>query len=427
MPEPAGATTPVRSDPDVLIIGSGIAGLFSAYFLRLNGASVTVVERGKVGGPESCSWRNTGFVGTQGAAPLAEPGVLGQGLRWLLDPESPLYIRPRLELGLASWLWHFRGACNERDARTGYQILLEMKRRSLEILRELCAVGPLAAAFTAPGMVVAFKTPQGFERACRSVSAAVANGVPLRVLKAAELRELEPEVEFDISGALVNAEGAALRVPEFASGFGRVLTGMGVEIRELAEVTGFERAGREITTVRTTSGDFRPAEVIIAAGAWSARCARELGVGLQLQPAKGYTITSLAPAGAPRLPFLLSEGKVAIMPLGDRLRVGGTLELSGMRPGISQRRVAGILGTVRSFLPALEISGDLELWSGFRPCTPDSLPYIGRARSYRNLSIASGHGYIGMGLAPVGGKLIAQILAAKEPDMDVTPFRVDRW
>ncbi len=418
---------PIRHDPDVLVIGGGIVGLFCAYYLRRSGATVAVLERGTIGGPQSCSYGNTGFVGTQGAAPLAEPGVLAQGLRWLLNPESPFYVRPRLDGGLLSWLWHFRRACNDQDARACYRVLLDMKKRSLGILREVCAAGGLAAAFTARGMVVAFRTPQRFEQACRSMPQAVANGVPLRLLGPGELHALEPDAEFDICGALYNADGAALRAPDFVLAFARTLSDMGVEIHPQADVTGFEIASRTVGPVRTTLGDFRPREIVIAAGAWSAECASKLDIRLKLQPAKGYSITVRMPRNAPRLPVLLTEGKVAIMPLGDRLRFGGTLELSGLDSSISGRRVHGIRQTVRAYLPQLQTTETLEVWSGLRPCTPDSLPFLGRAGAYRNLSIASGHGYIGMGLAPAGGKLIAQILAGEKPDMDIAPFRIGRF
>ncbi len=421
--------TPSRADPEVLVIGAGIVGLFCAYYLRLAGASVTVVERGEVGGPQSCSSGNTGFVGTQGAAPLAEPGVLGQSLRWLASQQSPFSIRPRPSPALVAWLWHFRRLCNEADARACFGVLLDLKRRSLEILREVCGTGDLAEAFTERGMVVAFKTEQGFDKACLSVPQAVARGVPLRPVDIAELRELEPGVEFDIHGALFNAEGAAVAVPAFLKAFADRLTGMGVRLVSQTAVTGFERdaTGRRISAVRTEAGDFRPQEVVISAGAWSVRCARMLDLGLTLQPAKGYTVTIDVPAAAPGRPVLLSEGKVALMPLGGRLRFGGTLELTGMNDSVSRKRVDGIVATVRSYLPGLTIGADRQIWSGFRPCTPDSLPFLGRAGGYSNLSVACGHGYIGMGLAPSTGKAIAQIIAGEEPDVDVAPFRADRF
>ncbi len=425
-PRPASAAGS-RHDPDVLVIGGGIVGLFCGYFLRSSGATVAVVEQGSVGGPQSCSYGNTGFVGTQGSAPLAEPGVVAQGLRWLLNPESPFYIKPRLDGELARWLWHFRRACNDQDAKAGFGVLVDMKKRSLEILRALCASGSLASTFTSRGMVIAFKTPQGFEKACRSVPQAVAHGVPLRILSLAELRAIEPAAEFDICGALYNEEGAYLHVPDFVGEFARTLEGMGVQIHAQAKVVGFDVAGHKVERVRTTRGDFSPREVVIAAGAWSAECARKLDIGLALQSAKGYSITVRTPRNAPRLPALLSEGKVALAPLGDRLRFGGTLELSGMDSVVSRRRVDGILRTVQAYLPQLENTETLEVWGGFRPCTPDSLPFIARAGSYRNLSIACGHGHIGIGLAPISGKLIAQIVAGEQPDMDLTPFRIGRY
>lgn len=409
------------------MIGAGVVGLFCAYFLRQRGARVTVIERGEVGGPGSCSYGNTGFVGTQGSAGLAEPGVLTQGLRWLADPESPFYIKPRLDPALVSWLWHFRRFCNERSAQEVFRVLLAMKQRSLEILTGLCASGSLAETFTAPGIVVACKTPEGFAKACRSVPQAVSLGVPLRVLEPGELAALEPDTEFDISGALINAEGAALFVPGFVTAFARVLTGLGVEILANTEAQGFRVTGGKVTSVLTKSGELAPDEVVIAAGAWSPATARKLGIGLTMQPAKGYSITVKAPQGAPRLPVILSEGKVAVMPLGDQIRFGGTLELSGLDAAVSQRRVDGIRRTVHSYLPQLEATETVETWSGFRPCTPDSVPFVGRAERYANVSIACGHGYIGMGLAPGTGELIAQIITGERPDTDPEPFRVDRF
>lgn len=418
-------------DPGVLVVGAGVVGLFCGYFLRLAGAEVTIVERGEIAGPQSCSAVNTGFVGTQGAAPLAEPGVLRQGLRWLASQQSPFSIRPRPSPELVAWLWQFRRLCNEADAKACFTVLLEMKRRSLEIVRELCASPGLAETFTMPGMIVAFKTEQGFDKACRSVPQSVARGVPLRVVSRDELRALEPEIHFDIFGALLNDEGAALRVPAFLVEFAGLLERMGVRFAPRTEVTGFGTTTgggqAQVTVVRTTRGDFTPDEVVIAAGSWSMAVARLLRLRLLLQPAKGYTVTVPTPVQSPRLPLLLSEGKVALMPLGARLRFGGTLELAGLNTSVSRKRVEGIVGTVRSYLPELEIGTDTEVWSGFRPCTPDSLPYLGRVGGYRNVSVACGHGYIGMGLAPVSGKLVAQLVAGEPTEIDVEPFRTGRF
>jgi D-amino-acid dehydrogenase len=202
-------------------------------------------------------------------------------------------------------------------------------------------------------------------------------------------------------------------------------------VRTGTDVTGFEVADGRIRRVRTTRGDFTPDEVVIAAGAWSAQCARKLGLRLPLQPARGYSITVPVPRGAPRRPVLLSEGKVAIAPFGDRLRVGGTLELSGLAPSgldgaVPARRIDGIRRTVRASLPALLLD-DAEVWSGLRPCTPDGIPFVGRAPAHRNLYFSCGHGHTGMGLAPASGKLLAQLMAGEPPDADLAPLRVERF
>jgi D-amino-acid dehydrogenase len=418
----------MRRDPDILVVGGGIVGLFCAYYLRRSGASVAVLERDEVGGAQASSYGNTGFVGTTGAMPLAEPGVLSQGLRWLLKPDSPFYIKPRWDSELAAWLLHFRRACTMERAMAGFGALLEMKKKSLEIFREVAAYEKVAPFFQAHGKLSVFNTQQAFDKACEAAQQSLAAGVPLRILSPDEMRRhYEPDAPFKICGAIFNQEDAHLSSPAFVVGFADVLKGMGVNIHPHARVIDFETAGQTVTLVKTTQGDFKPREIVIAAGTWSAECARKLNIRLMLQPAKGYSVTVKAPRNGPRLPVLLAEGRVALTPLGDRLRFGGTLQLVGMDRTVSSRRIDGIRRTVQAYLPDLEETEVTEVWSGFRPCTPDGVPYVGRAETYRNVLLACGHGHIGMGLAPISGKLISQIVAGEAPDMEMTPFRIDRF
>jgi len=415
----------MRSDPDVLVVGGGAVGLFCAYHLNGRGASVAVIERGTVGGAQSSSSGNTGFVGTHGVSVLAEPGMLARGLRGLLNPAAPVVVRPGPDRELLRWLTHFRRACRDASARDGLDVLVELKQRSLAMLRDLCARD---ATFTESGMVLVFKTAQAFSRAVASVPSAVARGIPLRALSPASLRELEPDTEFDIHGALYNEEGAFLRVPSFVTGLGRTLSARGVDIRESTEVVGFGVSGDEtVHQVRTTRGDFRPGAVVIAAGAWSPQCARLLDVRLTLQPVRGYSVTVEAPPGGPRRPVLLAEGRAAVSPFGDQVRFAGILELSGLNHGPSRRRADGLRRIVGAYLPGLARARAVQTWSGLRPCTPDSLPLLGGAETYRNVFVAAGHGAMGMGLAPASGMLIAQAVAGEQPDLDLKPFRIGRF
>jgi D-amino-acid dehydrogenase len=397
--------------PDVLVIGAGAAGLCCAYFLRRAGRSVTVLDRAGIADPASCSSGNTGFV-AHGGAPLTD-------VRALLRAGRPVPDRDALR-----WLWLLHRA--RESAPAGRATLVALKHRSIAILRELCADGDLARAFTVSGMVVAFRTPQGFRAARATVPAAAAAGIPVRELSPGELRGLEPGTAFTVPAALYQDGCGYLDPARFLGALAALLRGMGVDIREHTAVLGFDASRERVWRVRTTAGDVAPGETVLAAGTGSARLARLLDVAVPLRPLKGYAVTVPAPPGTPRGPVLLSEDSVAVRPLDGRLRVAGGLELAGDR-SVSRRAVAGLLRTVHAYLPALDLGGPREVWTGLRPSTPDSLPYLGRTGRYADLTVAFGHGHVGMGLAPAAGELVAQLVTGQPTELDVRPFRTDRF
>jgi len=409
------------SEPDVLVVGAGVAGLWCAYFLRRAGLRVTLLDRTAVGDPAACSSGNTGFLGA-GGVPLAGPGALRDGLRSLLRPDDRLALPPTLRADRLRWLGQFHRAGSAQQVRRSVTGMLALKRRSWQLVEELPAAG-----FTASGMLHAYRTEAGFARARQDVSRLVESGVPMRVLTPAELRTLEPDTEFAIAGALYNPDAGFFAAPEFSVNLARTLTGMGVEVRQHAAVTRFGTAAGKVTEVRTSSGSIRPAELVLAAGSWTAALAGLLELTLPVQPVKGYAVTVKAPANAPRHPVLLSEGTVAVRPLGDRLRFAGDLALAGLDRAIAQRRVDRMLATVRSHLPALELAEPIDVWTGFRPCTPDSLPLLGRVQEYSNVTIATGHGHNGMSLAPAAGELVAQLLTDQDVAVDASLFDVNRF
>jgi D-amino-acid dehydrogenase len=184
-------------------------------------------------------------------------------------------------------------------------------------------------------------------------------------------------------------------------------------------------AGRVVRRVRTTRGDFRPAELVLAGGAWSAQLASRLGLDLPLEPVKGHAIT-VPGRQALRRPVTLGEDVLAITPTGDGLRIGGGRDQAGFDTAVSQAQVDGMLRAVRRYLPHLAFDTPTQLWTGLRPTTPDGVPFIGRIERYGNVSITCGHGHIGMGLAPAGGRLLAQLMSDEPPDVDPAPFRVSR-
>jgi D-amino-acid dehydrogenase len=211
-----------------------------------------------------------------------------------------------------------------------------------------------------------------------------------------------------------------IRLAEKARGFG-------VQVWTKTEAMGFEISGGHITQVHTTRGDFQPKQVVLAAGSWSPEIARALNLRIPIQPAKGYSVTLENPPIKPKLPLLFSEASVVVNPLGDSLRIAGTLELAGMDFSFNSRRVNAIRRSSSAYLPGLDDARVIEVWRGLRPCTPDGLPIIGRAQHCDNLIIAAGHAMLGMSLGPITGKLVSQLAGGEKPQLDDGPFAVNRF
>ncbi len=414
--EAAGALAEDPPATDVLVIGAGIVGLCCAHYLRDRGLTVTVVDRGAVGDPEAASSGNTGFV-AHGSGPLGGKHPLLSGLRSSLRPDGHLAIPMWPDRDARAWLSGYRRADDTSAA------LVALKSLSLNLLGDLSDGGPTV---TRSGLVVAFRSDGGFRAAARAVPIAAERGVPVRVLSRDELASMEPGVELAIAGALYQDGAAFLHLPDFLNDLAGRLTARGVTIMTGTEVTALSATGSRVTAVQTNRGELRPTEVVIAAGAWAPALGRMLAIDIPVYPVKGYAITMPSPGGAPRGPMFLREGTVAVRPLGDRIRFAGSLVMSG-RPGISRRRIRAMLATVRAHLPAMRIAPEPHVWSGLRPSSPDSLPLIGRPAGFTNVSLACGHGHVGMGLAPGTGLLVAQSIAGEPSALDLAPFAADRF
>lgn len=418
----------MKDRTDVLIIGAGVIGLCSAYYLAgqgRQGRQVTVVEKGDICDGASCG--NAGFIVPSHSIPLAAPGVLVQGLKWMLDPESPFYIKPRLDLDLISWLWQFRAACNARAVREALPVLRDMHRQSRDLFEELVTDEGLDFGYEQSGTLTLFTSREGLEEGLEEVHLLQEYGLDAEVLDRTQVYELEPSVRPRVVGGIHHQEDAHLDPAIFLQRLARVVREMGVDVRTSTEVLVVEAAGARVSTVRTTRGDIQPQQVILAAGAWSPRLVSDLDLKLPIQAAKGYSITVERPNDGPAIPLYLSEAKVAVTPMGDTLRFAGTLELSGLDLSIDHQRVNAIRRAARDYIAGTEDLELVEIWRGLRPCTPDGLPIIGRADSYQNLIVAGGHAMLGLSLGPITGKLVSQLVCDEPPDIDLMPLRVVRF
>ena len=390
-----------------------------------------VVEKGDV--CAGSSYGNAGLVVPNHSIPLAAPGVMLQGLRWMLNPESPFYIKPRFDRELASWLWKFRAAITGKRVRRVMPVIAELSLASVRLFEELAALEGLDFDFEQQGILmtcpdaVAMKEGEDGAEHLRGV------GLEVDLLDAGQVSDLQPGVDIRCVGGVYFRQDAHLSPFRFVSGLARKAVEAGATIHSQTEVLGFDVVGDGISRVRTTRGDFAPEQVVLAAGSWSPQLVEELDLELPIQPAKGYSVTFERPSASPRLPIMLAGTKVAITPMGDSLRFAGTLELAGLDFSINRRRVRAIMEAVPKQIPQLHPDHLQlrEIWRGLRPCTPDGLPFVGRhfrgEGRATNLVVAAGHAMIGLSLGPITGRLVRQIVGGEEPAVELTPLALDRF
>lgn len=418
----------MTSPRHVVVIGGGVVGLSCALPLLERGHRVTLVERG---GPDHdcCSLGNAGFISPSHIVPLSAPGIVARALRWMGNPESPFYIRPRVDPSLLAWGIRFWRASRPARARRAEPVLAALALRSRELFVSLAQRTQDEFSLTREGLLILFRDGRSLADEAAVAERARGLGMPAAVLDGKGLAALEPDLTLDAIGGVHYPLDAHLIPDRFHATLTRLVTERGAAFLWNAELNGFRTEGRSVRAARTTAGEIAGDEFVLATGAWTPLLLRPLGVRLPLQPGKGYSLTLDAPRELPRRSLILAEARVAITPMGRTLRVGGTMEMTGYDLGISPPRIRGILGSLRRYLPAYrpEDFASVRPWAGLRPCSPDGLPYVGRFGKFENLSVAAGHAMMGLSLAPVTGELVAQLLDGERPSIDPGPLHPDRY
>ena len=359
-----------------------------------------------------CSAGNAGIVGSSHVVPLADPTAVRDGIRWMARPDSPFFVRPRLQL--LPWLVRFAAAARPAHVKRHRAVLRELASHSAELHARLDAAG-LDAGYRRRGLLNIYRNEHAFARACDESTLTSANGARPRVVTDDLPDELASALTAETAGAILEPDQAHCDPRRFVDAIGALAAGAGVDVRTRVEVLGMRRRGPRMDSLWTTSGDIAADEIVIAAGVWSGSLARSLGARLPLEGGKGYHIDVEAQPGDPDLPVWLHESRVVVTPLDGRVRLAGTLELTGTQRGVDSRRVSAIAAAVRRAMPQFGSRRTLDVWRGLRPCTPDGLPVIGRAPDLDNAILATGHGMWGLQLAPVTGRLVASIVAGEDP------------
>ncbi len=411
--------------PRAVVVGGGVVGSTAALELAEAGWQVTVCDPDL--GPGGCSHGNAGMVVPSHIVPLAAPGVVGQGLKWMLDPRSPFRLKPRLDPGLWRWTARFLRSATRGHVERSAPALREIGLLSRRLWAERAAGLPFAFGFEERGLLMLARTAHGLAEEEEGARLAERHGLEARVLDRAGVQALEPEVEVRAAGGVFYPGDAHLDPGGFLRGLWGHLEGLGV-VSLPWRIDGFERRGGRAVGVRAGAESLPADAVVVAGGAWSPALGRLLGFELLLEGGKGYSFTLRREALPVRVPALLVERRVAVTPLGGRVRLAGTLELAGTDRTIDPRRVAGIAAAPPEFYGVPEIAPPAtdDVWVGLRPCTPDGLPSIGLAPGWENVVVATGHGPMGLSLAPATAKLVTGLITGTPLPIDPAPFRPDR-
>ncbi|RAI95319.1 NAD(P)/FAD-dependent oxidoreductase [Algoriphagus yeomjeoni] len=410
-----------------IIIGGGIIGLFTAYFLQKEGVEVQVIDQGDMN--INCSTGNAGMIVPSHIIPLAAPGMISKGISWMFSSKSPFYIQPRLDAKLLKWCYQFYKAASPAHVERSVPVLKNLSLLSKALYQEFRDEHPNSLiALQEKGLMMIYQTEAVEKEEIEFAHLANANGLQADILTPEEIRTFEPNLEVKARGA-VRFPGDAHLDPGKLYGFLKShLQQKGVKFLPNTQVTGFEKSGKTVNAVVTDQGKIDAGKVILASGSWSGELAELLGFNLPMMGGKGY---SFLQENKPEImqSSILTEMKVAVSPYGEQIRFGGTMEIAGTNQKVNLNRVKGIFESINRYYPEFEAKfpEETKIWKGLRPCSPDGLPYIGFAPGYSNVMVNSGHSMMGVSLAPASGKILAELHQQKDTTLELKGFEVDRY
>ncbi|NCU03460.1 MAG: FAD-binding oxidoreductase [Chitinophagaceae bacterium] len=409
-----------------IVIGGGIIGLSSAYYLQQSGWDVTVLDKDDFS--DNCSYGNAGYVCPSHFIPLATPGIVKQGLKWMWNSRSPFYVEPRLNAALISWGLKFMKSATAKHVAESAVPLRDIALLSQHLYEEWAMIPGFNFAYEKKGLLEMYQTEANEEHSHHVAETAHKLGLEALMLSKEEVQAMEPQVELNIRGALYFKCDAHLYPQKLMKGLINILKQKNVQLISKQEVTGFEMSNDQIKTVLCNNQRYDADVVVIATGSWSREMAAKLNLNLPLMPGRGYSVTLEDSPFTFNHPAVLQEGRVAITPMdGNKIRFGGTMEITSTKTPPRYKRVEGILQAVERFVPQFKIPAPSpeNIWYGYRPCSADGLPYIGKIKS--NAIIATGHAMIGLSVGAGTGKLVAEIANGENPSVDINPYNPKRF
>jgi D-amino-acid dehydrogenase len=414
----------------VLVLGGGVIGVTTAYYLAKAGHEVTVVDRQAQPGLET-SFANAGEVSPGYASPWAGPGVPIKAIKWLLMKHGPLVLRPKLDPAMWAWLIKMLRNCTSVRYAVNKSRMIPLAEYSRDCLRALRAAEAIHYDEGCRGTLQLFRAQAQFDGTGRDIAVLKQYGVPYEVLDRDGCIGAEPAL-----AAVRDRIAGGLRLPQDETGDCHMFTlaladraaKFGVQFRLETTIERLTAEAGGITGVATSAGLLRADAYVVALGSWSPRLLGPIGISIPVYPVKGYSITVPVadPDAAPVSTVMDESYKVAITRLGDRIRVGGTAEVSGYSDTLHSARRATLDHSLTGLFPRGGNLAEASFWSGLRPMTPDGPPVIGATR-YANLHLNTGHGTLGWTMACGSGRVLADLLSGRKPEIDAAELAMTRY
>lgn len=411
----------------VAIIGGGVIGLCSAYYLRKSGFEVTVVERNDI--TDGCSFGNMGYISPSHFIPLATPGIVSQGLKWMMSSSSPFYIKPRLNLDLLRWGMKFWKNANAKHVAESIPHLDNLLQLSRRLMNDLKHELPESFDMIEKGCWMLWKNEKTGDHEKHLAEQAHSLGLRTVLCTPEQVQQYETQIEVNVAGGILYLDDCHINSAKFMSSMLHYLQRMGVKFWLNTEVTGFEKSQGKISAIVTDKVNIKCDEVVIANGSWLGNISKLLGVTMLMQPGKGYSMVYDNLDRNLQFPSILVDHRTATTPIGKWLRIGGTMELSGHSDNVLPRRVMAIYQAFKKYYPAMSLpEPDISrAWFGYRPVTPDGMPYVGRHSKFSNLVYAGGHAMLGVSAAAGTGLLVNEIIQHTPTSIPVSAFNPERF
>lgn len=410
---------------NIIIIGGGIIGLCSAYYLQKEGHEVTIIDQSNM--DAGASYVNAGYLSPSHIVPLSAPGVMKKGLKWMFNPASPLYIKPRLDADFLKWTMAFNKSCTEKHVAKAIPAIKNITLLSQELYDAIKKDEGFTFHYEKKGLLMLCQTDKLLEEEIETAHLAKREGLDAREVSLEELKQLEPNVKLHVKGATFYDCDSHTTPHEFMEEMKTYLKTVGVQFHYNEKVEDVQLQSNTITNITTNKQNYKADEFVLAAGSWSHLFSKKLDIQLLLQAGKGYRINTSQFTGITR-PSILAEAKVAVTPMNGFTRFAGTMEIAGFNDKINPIRVEAIAKAATKYYPEISLTNEEKSQAAFglRPVSPDGLPYIGKSSKCNNLTIAAGHAMMGWSMATATGLLVSESISNKKPTLEMAMYHPDR-